>query len=442
MHDIRVRVLLSFALIGWAGCGGDPDDGGGDPTPPTYYQDVKPILDAKCAGCHYQGGVAPFGLTSYQEATSYAGISRIAVEAGSMPPWHANDECAEYVAVRALTEEQKTTFLEWVDTGMAEGDASAPGPALEVEATTLSRVDLTLSMEESYTPVTGAGYYDDYRCFIVPWPEADTKYISGFRALPGNDAVVHHVIAFLAQPEDAATYYDLDAADDGPGWGCFGGTGGPAQEWVGAWAPGSQGTDLPEGLGIEIRPGSLLVLQMHYNTLYAAQEGAIEPDQTSIEFKIDDQVTRPARIMPWANPSWLSGDSMSIPANEPDVMHSFAWDPTVFPFSGADSIDIYSASMHMHLLGTRARLSIERGDGTSSCLLQIDEWDFNWQDSYGFRQPQTLYNGDLLSIECHWDNTLANQPMVDGAPLPPVDVAWGESSTDEMCLGVFLIALP
>jgi len=32
---------------------------------PTYFADVKPILEGRCAGCHRLGGIAPFALTSY-----------------------------------------------------------------------------------------------------------------------------------------------------------------------------------------------------------------------------------------------------------------------------------------------------------------------------------------------------------------------------------------
>jgi hypothetical protein len=435
-------VLLSLALGGAsfvAACGGD----GPDPDALTYYQDVKPIIDAKCAGCHRDGGVAPFSLTSYEDAVAYAGISRIAVELGNMPPWHAAEECNDYYASRALEPADKAMFLEWVDAGTLEGSPEDEGPPLEVESTSLARVDSTLTMPESYTPAPAPGKYDDYRCFIVPWPETITKYVTGLRVRAGNQAVAHHAIAFLAQPEDAAVYQDLDAGDAGPGWACFGGTGGPAREWLGAWVPGQTGADLPAGLGLEVRPGSLIVLQMHYNTLYAANGGGgVAPDQTSLDFRIDDQVDKVAHVQPWADPNWVLGGDMPIPANEPDVVHSFAFDPTIVPFGGADSVEIYHAGLHMHLLGTSGRLSIERAGGTSDCLLQIDQWDFDWQGDYQLRTPQILNSGDQLRVECHWDNTLENQPTVDGQPLPPADVNWGEDSTDEMCLGIFLVAVP
>ncbi len=449
MHTIPASpTILGRSLIGpmWItmvaslllACTGEEE--GPDPEAVTYYQHVKPILDAKCAGCHYEGGVAPFALTSYDDARVYAGISKLAIEAGSMPPWQANDDCNDYYARRSLDDDLKATFFEWVDTGSAEGDPADEGPPLDVETVSLSRVDSTLTMAESYTPVSAPNQYDDYRCFILPWTEETTKYVTGFRARPGNLTVAHHAIAFLAQPEDAALYQDLDANDSGPGWACFGGTGGPAREWVGAWAPGGQGSDLPEDIGIEIQPGSLIVLQMHYNSLYVAGD-TIEPDVTSLDFKLADQVAKPAQILPWANPDWVFGGGMPVPANEPDVAHSFSVDPTIFPFTGASAVEIYDVGLHMHLLGTSARLSIERADGGSTCLLQIDDWDFDWQDSQSLRTPEILASGDQLKVECHWDNTPENQPVVDGQPQVPENVNWGEGSTDEMCLGILLVTV-
>ena len=41
-------------------------------TAPTYYRDVAPILDSKCASCHRLGGIAPFALTSAADARSHA----------------------------------------------------------------------------------------------------------------------------------------------------------------------------------------------------------------------------------------------------------------------------------------------------------------------------------------------------------------------------------
>jgi hypothetical protein len=249
--------------------------------------------------------------------------------------------------------------------------------------------------------------------------------------VPGNQAIVHHVIAFLATPDQKDAYAELDAAEPGPGYTCFGGTGGPSRTWLGGWAPGGAGNELPDGLGLEVLPGSQVILQVHYNTL--ASDPA--PDATSIELEIADSVTKVAGVQPFANPMWLGPSGMPIPAGNPDVMHEFQYDITSF-IGGPTTI--YSASLHMHLLGQRATLSVERADGSSECLLSIDDWDFHWQGAYGLKNPVELGAGDELRLECHFDNSAANQPYVDGAQQAPKDVSWGEGTTDEMCLGIIL----
>ena len=49
---------------------------------------------------------------------------------------------------------------------------------------------------------------------------------------------------------------------------------------------------------------------------------------------------------------------------------------------------------------------------------------------------------DTLWMECTWDNSASNQPIVDGEVQEPVDVAWGEGTSDEMCLSGFYVTGP
>ena len=101
------------------------------------------------------------------------------------------------------------------------------------------------------------------------------------------------------------------------------------------------------------------------------------------------------------------------------------------------------AGVHMHLLGTRARLWLERSNTQQECLLKIPEWDFGWQGSVDLVEPITVHAGDLLHLECAWDNSRQNQPVVDGEQLEPQDVGWGDGTDDEMCLAIlFVTAVP
>jgi hypothetical protein len=243
------------------------------------------------------------------------------------------------------------------------------------------------------------------------------------------------VIAFYASPSQVAEYQALDAGEEGDGYQCFGGSGGPSRVMLGGWAPGGLGNDFPAGTGLQIEPGSAVIMQVHYNVLQAG----VEPDLTGIQMKLDSSVDKVAQIMPWANPLWIQDTGMLIPAGDADVMHQFQYDATVQ--TSGQGFTIYSAATHQHNLGSRNSVTVEHAGGGDTCLLQIDDWDFHWQGSYGLREPVHFAPGDQLKVECHWDNSPDNQPEVGGEPGVPRDVYWGEDTQSEMCVSFFYVTV-
>ena len=55
---------------------------------------------------------------------------------------------------------------------------------------------------------------------------------------------------------------------------------------------------------------------------------------------------------------------------------------------------MHTANLHMHT-GRTARMEIERADGETDCLIQIDDWDFDWQRTYAFSEPKSISAGDM-----------------------------------------------
>jgi hypothetical protein len=422
---------LAILGLSLSGCSDEPAPQA-SPAPQvgeSYYRDIKPLVDSKCAGCHQEGGVGPFPLTTFEEVSSRKDIALYAVESRSMPPWPPAQDCADLNHDRSLTDDEIAVLGRWVKAGAPAGDPKDAAPPVEAPRDGLSRVDYTLSMKESYTPKVTP---DEYRCFLLDWPASSTKFVTGLNVVPGNRSMLHHMIAFLAKPDNVAQYQALDDADPAPGYECFGGPGGDAAaSWVGGWAPGAGAPELPAGTGLEIPAGSKIVMQLHYNTL-STQAG---PDQTSLEFMVEDTVEKPAFMMPFTNPSWVFGNSMDIPANSRDVVHSFTQDPGLFisyvtdgAISGDKPLTIYRAGLHMHTRGTKVSSEIIRADGQSACLLNIPRWNFHWQGMYNLKQAEVLNPGDKLKVECHYDNTTSN------------DMNWGEGTSDEMCLATFLVS--
>jgi hypothetical protein len=379
---------------------------------PTWHRDIRPIVETHCTGCHKDGGIGPFALGTFATDAAMAGAIAAAAAGGAMPPWPPADGCNAYVGERRLTSAEIATLAAWRDADAPEGSTDE-GVAGTPAADGLTRVDLSLSLPEAYTPVTSP---DDYRCFLLDVSAPGDGFLTGFGVAPDQSAIVHHAIAYLAKAEDIATYEALDAEDATPGWECFGGPGGDsAPDWLGAWVPGSVGNDYPAGTGIPVAYGSRVVVQMHYNMDYAPPT----PDQTEVLLRYEPSVETPAAMLRWTDPAWPPG-GMPIPAGEPDVVFNYRA-PNPLATAGL----VWAAGLHMHLIGTSAKLAVHHADGTETCLLDIPRWDFHWQGIYFLQEPVAVGPTDEIEIECHFDASQAT-----------ADLNWGEGSADEMCLGV------
>ena len=362
---------------------------------------------------------------------------------------------------------------------LAPGGSAAPGAA-KVPA------KLSLRMAQAYTPVRANGATDDYRCFVLDPKLAQDVYVTSARIVPGQPSLVHHVILFKESGVGAAAAVAKDKQTKGKGWSCFGGPGlGAAGErgddagadgldsapWLSAWVPGRVTDDLPKGIGVLLPKGSRIVMQVHYNLLNGAR-----PDRSSVELGIAPASADLAAVktlllaapveLPCPAGSASSRCQRGTILTENTIKYGLeeAFLPTGllrfcgksladYPASRGDAtdlrttcdtelpraVDIRGVAGHMHLRGRDIRLTLVHANGDEQTLLHIPDWDFHWQDVYYLEQPIAAAAGDTLRVSCVHDNSPAAQPVVDGKPLPPRYVLWGEGTTDEMCLGVVLV---
>lgn len=407
------------------------------PSRPTYFQDVKPILDARCAGCHYAGGIAPFKLTGYLDAYRHRLEIAEAVRSRAMPPWHADSRVRRYLYDPTLTNDQITTLVRWAGRRGPRGDASRPGPALPSVAPKLSRVDLRIPMSKPYTPQRRASG-DDYRCFVLPWVPDRARYLTGFNLRPGQRRQVHHIIVYLAPAEDARTVEFWERQDARPGYDCYGGPSATGQQSFGfqflsGWVPGSFGTDFAAGTGIRIAAGSRLVMQIHYNLQSTKR---VRADRSVVELKLDDAVQRRAAYAPLVDPNWLIyAPSFRIPAKRKRIPHSFAIEPREFfrlttGLNLSNGFTIHSLLLHMHRLGRNGEVAVLRGAGGREVLLRVPRWEFNWQREYHLGSSVEFSPGDRLSLKCEHANRTSRTRF------------WGEDSSDEMCISFLYVSEP
>lgn len=417
-------------------------DGEGEGAGLSYWADAKAVIDAKCVSCHRPDDIAPFSLTTLEEVRAVAAILPAALASGSMPPWSPSPGCQDFEHDRSLSEAELALLLEWLADGAPEGDPADAPP--DPEPGQPFAEDAVLVMPEAYTPTQEP---DDYRCFVLPWDEDEERFVTGYQFRPDQRELAHHVTISAVAPASVAELEAMDAADPGPGYTCFGDIGVPGRA-LGGWVPGSLATTFPEGTGMRISPGSKLVLQMHYNTSSATPTA----DRSGMALSLAESVERPLTTLPILDFGWPTGTTpMTIPAGESKVTHA-ATISLDSPLVGmliqelgaepGEPLLVHQVGMHMHYLGVSGQLRVHHADGTETCALDIGAWDFNWQGRYVLREPLELGPGDTVEITCSWDNSAANQPIIDGAIGEPIEVGWGDGTQDEMCLGSMVVSRP
>lgn len=447
--------LTLLALLPLLACKNDPEadaddssDGGsadessstGAVAAITYWQDLAPVILDNCAGCHTAGGVAPFALDSYEAAAPWAASAAQAVASKSMPPWlvAADGSCGEYHDARVLDDDEIAMFAAWAEAGSPAGeprdDLTAPEPDRLLDADAF--------MTPEFVPVVQGGELaasDEYRCFLVdPLLDADT-FVTAFEVVPGNPAIVHHVLMFNVDPSldlgggttnlDAMEALDAETPDR-DGWPCFGAAG-EGVEPGGlpvVWAPGGGATRYPEGVGARVSAGDLFVVQVHYNL--AGVEGTPDADRSEVRLQLADAVEREG-FMQLPDP-FLDTVFEGMPASLPPGLEStdYAWDLPIAEalLPGSTGYEIHGVFPHMHERGRKMRMDRVRGD-ESSCAVLVPEWDFHWQGMYFYEQPLVVDAEDTLHVTCTYDTRDATEPVLPG---------WG--TRNEMCLmGLFLV---
>ncbi len=383
---------------------------------PNFAQHVRPLLARYCVGCHQVSGVAPFSLERYEDAQRWSLAMANAVQMRRMPPYlaDASGDCQNYRDHQWLSAEQIETFVRWAELGAPSGDLNLPSPA-PVQPPALSGEVVSVTTGADYLP--DQTKTDDYRCFVVDSPGSFA--VTGFDIQPGNPKIVHHLIAYQAADESAATQARmLDAQSSEQGYDCLGT--GPIVETtsLAGWAPGAGAELFPEGMGVRLKDDLPLILEVHYNI----SESPGESDQTTMLFQtapvnsVREMIELIAIDYDFEGPpgaeTFTTTDDLPI-----------AWQ---LPEGGQGRLRLLSANAHMHKRGLSQRLERVSPSGEVDCLMELPRWDFNWQRTYWYETGVEVSEQDTLRITCTFDTRGQEGTLT-----------WGDGTDDEMCLASF-----
>ena len=454
---------------------------------------VQPILESRCVGCHSSGGPgwSTVALDTAGDAAAIAGDIAFVTAIDFMPPWPPSDLGPDFVHDWSLTEDEKAAIAAWADAGGGL-DVSPDTPLVP-----RGQVIIPIEEDQKIGPRDGlyTGYSlpdgrplknDDYRCQVheVADPEDDGTWVKGFEFRPDQVPVVHHAIIYRVPAAAAgeiaariAAEDEIEAASglsDEPGWTCFGlsGLNTAGVYTIQGWAPGQSPTIYPDGYGLYLEPGDMIVNQIHYH-----YDHDTPPDGSWIIL----DVATPAELA--AGLVQITGDSYLTPAEIPctlreeavaaeraetiegyvnmcvranvlaDIAVKYGQIARLIPdfllrqcggtvgdyddlegsvghsscdLPARDTGTIHTVLAHMHEFGAAYRMTIHPDTPRERILLDIPMWDFEWQLNYEPVEDIAIERGDILRFECWWDRTLQHMPE-------PRYITWNEGTVDEMC---------
>lgn len=362
----------------------------------TFHKEVEPILQNRCQGCHRPGESAPMPLLTYQEVRPWAKAIRSTVLAGKMPPWQADPHVGKFSNDLSLASSEKETLVAWVDGGALAGNpADAPKPRIFIEGWRIPKPDVVFEMPEAVSlPVTGT---ISYQYFTVPTGFTEDKWVETVEVRPSDRSVVHHAIVMV---------------DSGDGY--------HSQEYLAGYAPGMAPQFWKPGQARLIKAGSQLVFQMHYTT-----NGKPARDRTKIGLTFAKKPAVEQIVAMQAAAHWLA-----IPPGDPNYR---------VESTAVIREPSYLVGMrpHMHLRGKAFQFRAVYPNGETETLLNVPQYDFNWQPYYYLETPKLLPQGTRIECSGVFDNSANNRSN----PNPNLTVLWGPQSWDEMMIGWFDVAV-
>ncbi len=414
---------------------------------PTFTKDVAPIFYRKCVSCHRPGEVAPMSLLDYESARPWAKAIRQSVLTRKMPPWFADPQYGHFANDARLSEDEIGAVKAWVDGGSLEGDRlDLPPQPVFSEGWKLGKPDLVIDIGQDFDVPTGNDINKD---FVVPSNLTEGRWIRAAEIRPGNRRVVHHVhlsvlegkeplaqrsresegrrsIVRVGQGAGVASYMEKEpgegltriradapvvdnaCASDAPD---LPGLSGFQEGSFVAFLPGRQPDLFTQGAAKYIKAGSQLRFQVHYANITRPAM-----DRTSVGlYFYPGQPKRVARRMDVRN------HFVRIPAgaeNHP-VKRCYEFE--------ADK-QLISITPHMHYRGKSARYELVRPDGKQEVLLNVPDYNFNWQLNYQFQEPIFITKGSRLVVTFTYDNSTRNRFNPD----PSIAVRWGDRTEEEM----------
>lgn len=365
----------------------------------SYANDIAPILKERCVSCHVEGGIAPFAMNNHQMVQGWSPMIREVLYTKRMPPGQIDDAYVhDFRDVSHITTEETQKLVQWIEDGAQNNDDVDPlaeyKPVMSKWA--YGEPDMVIDIPPQQIPATGV---QDYRNIALPLELEEDVWVKAIEFEAGDPTVLHHIIAFAYGPNGVN---EFEILNQGIG--------------LGAYAPGNEVNTYPEDAGFPLKAGGGLMLQLHYTT-----SGRETTDASEIALYLWDE--EPARPV-------LGGSAAELEINIPpfEARHEMV-------ATAKFRKDSYLTMLgpHMHYRGYDANFKLIYPDGREEEILNVPNYQFNWQKVYDFKDPKFVPAG----TEMVFSGTFDNSEMNPFNPDPSQTLTWGEQTWQEMFFGFY-----
>ena len=371
---------------------------------PSYEKEIGPIIAQNCAACHREGGIAPFALDSHTMVMGWSQMIREVLMTKRMPPGQIDSHIGDFINDMVLVDEDAQKIVHWIEAGSPKDGITDPLTALVWPETewAFGEPDYIVEIPEQSIPATGIL---DYYNVMVELELEEDRWVRASQYIPGDRTVLHHTLHSLVAPGETRGGSLLGGEPDRPD--------------IAPYIPGQAPRMEPPNTGGLLKAGTRIAMQMHYTT---TGKESVDASRIGIWFYPKGFIPEERMTGQCAchfTPTWVN-----IPPLDPDYEMTQS-------FTIEKDAKLFAFTPHMHFRGKRMRFSAEYPDGTSEELINIANYNYNWQLAYTYKEPKAVPAGTVITATGAFDNSEQNQMNPDANRSVP----WGLQSWDEMFFG-------
>jgi peroxiredoxin len=363
----------------------------------SYQEDIAPIFLRRCARCHVDDGLAPWAMSSHRMLQGWSPMMREVLLTKRMPPGQIDTSVGEWSHINEIDDKELAKLIDWIDSGArrdGEDDPMARESLVQPDWV-LGEPDLIVEVPEQKVPATGVV---DFRFEYAELGLNEDKWIGAVAYDVGDQSVLHSLMVYALKPgiskvDTAGLVHPSNA------------------EFISIYVPGQGDDEFSIDSGFLLEKGHDLAFKIRY-----VSSGRETQDNTRIGLYFRDKPLMQVRNIP------VFRDDLVIAAGEPNhrvLAQALPTDRDAY---------IEAVAPQMHGRGVSMKLFVSTEDAVRKPVINVPNYNFNWQFNYQLRQRLFIPAGSVLEVDTGYDNSASNVYNPD----PEADVRYGVTTWDEI----------